>query len=170
MWAIEHFGVAPDIVCSAKGIASGMPLGVTFSRAGIMDWLPGAHASTFGGNPVCLAAAEATLELLRDGLIRNAAEVGAYLLERFRDWPQRHPIVGDVRGLGLMIGLEVVKDQKSRTPDPAARDRIVDAAFARGLLVLGCGASTLRLMPPLICSREHADAAYEILDAVVAAG
>ena len=170
MWAIEHFGVAPDIVCSAKGIASGMPLGVTFSRAGIMDWQPGAHASTFGGNPVCLAAAEATLELLRDGLIRNAAEVGAYLLERFRDWPQRHPIVGDVRGLGLMIGLEVVKDQKSRTPDPAARDRIVDAAFARGLLVLGCGASTLRLMPPLICSREHADAAYEILDAVVAAG
>ena len=170
MWAIEHFGVAPDIICSAKGIASGLPLGVTFSRAGLMDWQPGAHASTFGGNPICLAAAEATLELLRDGLIRNAAEVGAYLLERFRSWPQRHPTIGDVRGLGLMIGLEVVKDQKSRTPDPAARDRIVDAAFARGLLVLGCGPSTLRLMPPLICTREHADAAYAILDAVVAAG
>jgi 4-aminobutyrate aminotransferase len=169
MWAIEHFGVAPDIVCAAKGIASGMPLGVTFSRAGLMDWQSGAHASTFGGNPVCLAAAEATLELLRGGLIRNAAEVGGYLLERFRDWPQRHPTIGDVRGLGLMIGLEVVKDAKTRTPDPAARDRIVDAAFARGLLILGCGASTLRLMPPLICTREHADAAYAILDAVVAA-
>jgi len=169
MWAIEHHGVEPDIVCSAKGIASGMPLGVCFARAGVMDWKPGAHASTFGGNPVCLAAASVTLDLLKESLIQNAAEVGGHLLERLRGWPANHSHVGEVRGLGLMIGIEVVADQKTRTPDPALRDRIVDAAFARGLLILGCGASALRLMPPLICTREQADTALGLLDEAVRA-
>ncbi|MGH9475931.1 MAG: acetyl ornithine aminotransferase family protein [Terriglobales bacterium] len=164
MWAIEHHGVEPDIVCSAKGIASGMPLGVTFSRADIMDWTPGAHASTFGGNPVCLAAAEATLELLQGGLIQNSADVGAHMMQRLREWPNRHPTVGEVRGLGLMIGIEIVSDQAKRTPDPQRRDRIVDAAFERGLLVLGCGPNTVRLMPPLICTPEQADMGLEILE------
>ncbi|HUX67853.1 MAG TPA: acetyl ornithine aminotransferase family protein [Terriglobales bacterium] len=169
MWAIQHFDVAPDIVCSAKGIASGMPLGVTFARADIMDWTPGAHASTFGGNPVSLAAAEATINLLNASLIRNAAEVGHHLLERLRDWPARHPTIGEVRGLGLMIGIEIVSDQAKRTPDAARRDRIVHAAFERGLLVLGCGPNSLRLMPPLICSREQADTALAILQQAIAA-
>ncbi|MGH9472521.1 MAG: aminotransferase class III-fold pyridoxal phosphate-dependent enzyme, partial [Terriglobales bacterium] len=163
MWAMEHFGVAPDIVCSAKGIASGMPLGVTFSRAGIMDWTPGAHASTFGGNPVVLAAAEATLGLLRRELTENARDVGQYLLEQLQSWPAEMPEVGEVRGLGLMIGIEMVRDQRSKTPDPALRDRIVQRAFEHGLLILGCGTSTVRLMPPLICTRAHADMACEIL-------
>ncbi|HWG37826.1 MAG TPA: acetyl ornithine aminotransferase family protein [Terriglobales bacterium] len=164
MWAIEHFGVAPDIVCSAKGIASGMPLGVTFSRAGIMDWASGAHASTFGGNPVCLASAEATIKLLTGSLIRNAAEVGAHMMERLKSWPQRHACIGEVRGLGLMIGLEIVRDRGARTPDPARRDRIVDTAFERGLLILGCGSTSLRLMPPLIVTREQADVALDLLE------
>ncbi|MGH3183230.1 MAG: aminotransferase class III-fold pyridoxal phosphate-dependent enzyme, partial [Streptosporangiaceae bacterium] len=167
MWAIEHFGVAPDIVCSAKGIASGMPLGVTFARAGIMDWAPGAHASTFGGNPICLAAAEATIGLLNRSLIRNAAEVGGALLERLKSWPGHFACVGEVRGLGLMTGIEIVSDQKTRTPDPARRDRMVEAAFERGLLILGCGTSTIRLMPPLICTREHVEVAAEILEGVL---
>ena len=169
MWAIQHHNVAPDIVCSAKGIASGMPLGVTFARADIMDWTPGAHASTFGGNPVSLAAAEATINLLNASLIRNAAEVGNHLMGRLRDWPARHPTIGEVRGLGLMIGIEIVSDQAQRTPDAARRDRIVHAAFERGLLVLGCGPNSVRLMPPLICSREQADVALEILQQAIAA-
>ncbi|HEY8056470.1 MAG TPA: acetyl ornithine aminotransferase family protein [Terriglobales bacterium] len=169
MWAIEHHGVQPDIVCSAKGIASGMPLGVTFARAGIMDWTPGAHASTFGGNPVCLAAAEATIKLLNASLIRNSAEVGAHLMQRLQNWPKQHPIVGEVRGRGLMIGIEIVSDQAARTPDAARRDRIVDEAFKLGLLVLGCGSNSLRLMPPLICNREQADMAMDILEKAMAA-
>ncbi|MGH9412777.1 MAG: acetyl ornithine aminotransferase family protein [Terriglobales bacterium] len=169
MWAIEHHGVQPDIVCSAKGIASGMPLGVTFARAGIMDWTPGAHASTFGGNPVCLAAAEATLKLLQGSLIRNSAEVGGYMMQRLREWPSRHPTIGEVRGLGLMIGIEIVSDQAKRTPDAERRDRLVEAAFQRGLLILGCGANTIRLMPPLIITREQADIGLGILEEVIAA-
>lgn len=169
MWAMEHFGVAPDIVCTAKGIASGMPLGVMMARAEVMDWTPGAHASTFGGNPVSLAAAEATLKLLQGGLIRNSAEVGGHLLERLREWPARHRTIGEVRGLGLMIGIEIVSDQKTKTPDAARRDRMVHAAFERGLLVLGCGPNSLRLMPPLICTREQADAGLELLEQAVGA-
>jgi len=165
MWAIEHHQVEPDIVCSAKGIASGMPLGVMFSRAELMDWTPGAHASTFGGNPVALAAAEVTLRLLQGGLIQNSAEVGAYLMQRLQTWPSKFPNVGQVRGLGLMIGIELVEDQKSRKRAPELRDRIVDAAFYKGLLVLGCGQNTLRLMPPLVCSKPEADVALDILEA-----
>jgi 4-aminobutyrate aminotransferase len=170
MWAIEHHGVQPDIICSAKGIASGMPLGVTFARAGVMDWTPGAHASTFGGNPVCLAAAEATIKLLNSSLIRNSAEVGAHIMQRLQGWPKQHPMVGEVRGRGLMIGIEIVKDQAARTPDAARRDRIVEEAFKRGLLVLGAGPNAVRLMPPLICTREQADIAMDILEQAVTAG
>jgi 4-aminobutyrate aminotransferase len=164
MWAIEHFGVEPDIVCMAKGIASGMPLGVTLARAEIMDWTPGAHASTFGGNPVVLAAAAATLKLLEGGLVRNAAEIGEHLLRRLRRWPETHRIVGNVRGLGLMIGVEIVSDQKKRTRDHDTRERIVELAFHKGLLLLGCGPNTVRIMPPLICTREEADTAADLLE------
>ncbi|MGH9507445.1 MAG: acetyl ornithine aminotransferase family protein [Terriglobales bacterium] len=169
MWAIEHHGVEPDILTCAKGIASGMPLGVTLARAGIMDWAPGAHASTFGGNPVCLAAAAATLQLLEGGLIQNAAETGRYLKEKMQRWPQRFPSVGQVRGLGLMLAFEIVSDQKQHTRDAAARDRLVEAAFAKGLLVLGCGPNSIRLMPPLVCSRGDVDVAVDILEGCLAA-
>jgi 4-aminobutyrate aminotransferase len=166
-WAIEHAGVQPDIVCIAKGIASGMPLGVVISKADVMDWVPGSHASTFGGNPVCIAAALATLDVLEREGVTNAAEVGAHMLQRLNTWPQKYARVGDVRGRGLMIAVEVVKDKESKTPDPETRDRIVELAFERGLLVLGAGPNSIRLSPPLIVTREEADVALDLLEECV---
>jgi 4-aminobutyrate aminotransferase len=163
-WAIEHTGVEPDMVCMAKGIASGMPLGICMTRAEIMDWKPGSHASTFGGNPVSIAAALATMNVLEREGIANAAKVGDAMLTRLRDWPAKLPLVGDVRGRGLMIGLEIVKDQATREPAPMLRDRIVDLAFERGLLILGCGETSIRLAPPLVVHQGEADCALEILE------
>src|ERR1700757_3698863 len=133
-WAIEHSGVEPDIVCMAKGIASGMPLGICMTRAEIMDWKPGSHASTFGGNPISIAAALATMDVLEREGIANAAVLGEQMMSRLRQWPARHPVVGDVRGRGLMIGIEIVKDQTTREVAGQWRDRIVELAFERGLL------------------------------------
>jgi 4-aminobutyrate aminotransferase len=164
MWAADHFEAAPDILAVAKGIASGMPLGATIARADLMTWPPGAHASTFGGNPVSCAAALATIELLENGLIANAAWMGEYLLERMREWPARFPVVGDVRGLGLMLGVELVRDQASREPAPRLRDLVVQLAFERGLLILGAGDSTLRLCPPLVVTRDQCDFALDTLE------
>jgi len=163
-WSIEHSGVQPDIVCIAKGIASGMPLGICMSKADIMNWVPGSHASTFGGNPVCIAAALATIDILEREGIKNAAAVGEKMLQRLRPWVAKHPNVGDVRGRGLMIGIEIVKDQKSRTPVGPMRDKIVDLAFERGLLILGCGETSVRLCPPLIVKQQEADIALDILE------
>jgi 4-aminobutyrate aminotransferase len=164
-WAIEHTGVQPDIVCIAKGIASGMPLGITLSRAEIMDWVPGSHASTFGGNPVCLAAAHATLDVIeRERLLENSTKVGDYMLKRMSAWPSKHKFVGDVRGRGLMIGVEIVTDQNSKKAAPAERDRIIELAFERGILFLGCGPSTIRIAPPLIVTKDQADAAMDALE------
>ena len=166
-WAIEHTGVHPDIVCSAKGIASGMPLSVVITKAEIMDWVPGSHASTFGGNPVCIAAALATLDLIeRDG-IKNASEAGALLMKRLGTWPEKHAIVGDVRGRGLMIGVEIVKDKEAKTPAPDLRDRIVQLAFERGILFLGAGPSSIRLSPPLVVTGEEAAVAIDVLEECV---
>lgn len=164
MWASEHFGLVPDLMAVAKGIASGLPLGAMISRAEIMNWPPGAHASTFGGNPVSVAAALVTLELLEQELIANAARIGAHMLERMREWPARFGCVGQVRGLGLMIGVEIVRDQASRERAPELRDRIVEMAFQRGLLILGAGPSALRLSPPLVISRHQADFALDTLE------
>ena len=163
-WAIEHTGVEPDMVCMAKGIASGMPLGICMTRAEIMDWKPGSHASTFGGNPVAIAAALATMDVLEREGIANAARVGEAMLSRLRVWPASHAIVGDVRGRGLMIGIEIVKDQTTREMAPQMRDRIVDLAFERGLLILGCGETSIRLAPPLVVHQEEADIALDILE------
>jgi 4-aminobutyrate aminotransferase len=163
-WAIEHSGIQPDIVCIAKGIASGMPLGICMSKAEIMDWVPGSHASTFGGNPICISAALATMDVLEREGIKNAAVVGEKILERLRPWVKKFPNVGDVRGRGLMIGVEIVKDQKSRTPVGPMRDKIVDLAFERGLLILGCGETTIRLCPPLVVNQHEADIALDILE------
>jgi 4-aminobutyrate aminotransferase len=163
-WSIEHSGVQPDIITIAKGIASGMPLGICMARAEIMDWVPGSHASTFGGNPVCIAAALATLDILEREGLQNATTVGEAILTRLRPWIAKHPTVGDVRGRGLMIGIELVKDKQSRTPVGAMRDKVVDLAFERGLLILGCGETSIRLCPPLIVNQHEADVALDILE------
>lgn len=167
-WAVEHTGVEPDIVCMAKGIASGMPLGVCMSRAEIMDWKPGSHASTFGGNPVAIAAALATMDVLEREGIPNAARVGESMKSRLNHWRHSHAIVGDVRGRGLMLGIEIVKDQATREAAPALRDRIVDLAFRKGLLILGCGETTLRLSPPLVVKEGEAEVALDILEQCIA--
>jgi 4-aminobutyrate aminotransferase len=164
MFAAEHFGSEPDIVAIAKGIASGLPLSATIARAGIMSWKPGAHASTFGGNPVSVAASLATIELLERVLMENAAQVGAHILSRMREWPGRFPLVGDVRGLGLMIGFELVYDQQTKQRAPELRDQLVQMAFQRGLLILGCGQNSIRLCPPLVITKDQADWAVDTLE------
>jgi 4-aminobutyrate aminotransferase len=164
-WAVEHSGVEPDIVCIAKGIASGMPLSITMSKAEIMDWVPGSHASTFGGNPVCVAAALATLDVIeRDGLVQHSAEVGGYMMKRMADWPSKYEIVGDIRGRGLMIGVDIVKDKNTREYGAAERDRIIQLAFQKGILFLGAGPSTIRIAPPLVVTKDEADAALETIE------
>ncbi len=164
MWAAQHFDAVPDIFAVAKGIASGMPLGATVARHDLMTWPPGAHASTFGGNPVACVAALATIALLKDGLMENAERMGTYLRTRMRDWPARFPNVGDVRGLGLMIGIELVRDQATKERAPELRDRVVQLAFERGLLVLGAGPNTLRLCPPLVVSVDQCEFALDTLE------
>lgn len=169
MFACEHDEVQPDVICIAKGIASGLPLGACVARADLMDWKKGAHASTFGGNPVAIAAAMKTIELLERELVENAAEVGAYLKRGLKKLMAKHECIGDVRGRGFMLGVEFVKDKTSRTPDPELRDRVEMAVFERGLILLGCGPNTIRWSPPLILTKEHVDVALEIFDDAIAA-
>lgn len=166
-WAVEHSGVVPDILCTAKGIASGMPLSAIISRAEVMDWVPGSHASTFGGNPVAIAAALATLDVVEREGLENARAVGSHIMDRIADWPGRLPLVGDVRGRGLMIGIELVADKKTKSPAGEQRDHVVELAFEKGLLVLGCGSNTLRLSPPLLVSKPQADFALDVLEACI---
>lgn len=169
MFALEHYGVQADIVCIAKGIASGLPLGACVSRADLMDWKPGAHASTFGGNPVAIAAALKTIELLERELIANSADVGEYLKRGLEKLEGKYDCIGDVRGMGLMLGVEFIKDRSSKQPDSELRDRVEMASFQRGLILLGCGANSIRWSPPLILSRENVDVALEIFDEAIAA-
>ncbi len=164
MFAMEHFGVEPDIVTVAKGIASGLPLGAMIARKRLMTWPPGAHASTFGGNPVACAAALATIRLLEEGLVENAARVGAYMLQRLREMQERHPSMGDVRGLGLMIGVELVRDRQTKARAANLRDWVVQRAFEKGLLLLGAGVNVVRFMPPLIITEEIADEGLAIFE------
>lgn len=167
MYAHEHFGADPDIIALAKGIASGLPLSATIAKAQYMQWKPGAHASTFGGNPVAVAASLATIELLEQELLDNAAQVGGAMKERMQTWPARFPIVGDVRGLGLMLGFEIVKDQESRERAPELRNEIVQRAFHCGMLILGAGQNSVRLAPPLVLSHEQAAFALETLEDIL---
>jgi 4-aminobutyrate aminotransferase len=164
MFACDHIGLKADIVTVAKGIASGLPLGVTCARADVMTWPPGAHASTFGGNPVACAAAAATIRLLKDHLIANAATVGEHLLTGIRELQNRHRIIGDVRGKGLMIGIELVRDRVTKERAIQERNALVQAMFRRGVLVLGAGKNALRLAPPLVLTRTQADSVLRILD------
>lgn len=164
MFAMEHWDVKPDIVVSAKGLASGMPLGAIVASSSVMDWPPGSHGTTFGGNPVACAAALATLELVESELMANAAAVGGYMLERLRELQERHPLVGDVRGLGLMVGVELVKDRSTREKAPSERNQVVRKCFERGVLMLGCGSSSIRLCPPLVITRGEVDVSLRCLD------
>jgi 4-aminobutyrate aminotransferase len=167
MFALEHFGVKADIVNIAKGIASGLPLGVTCARADVMTWPPGAHASTFGGNPVACAAASATIKLLKESLVSNAAAVGAHLMAGIRALQDRHPLIGDVRGIGLMIGVELVRDRQTKVRAIEERNALVQAMFRRGVLVLGAGRNALRLAPPLVLSIAQADSVLAVMDAAL---
>lgn len=170
MFALDHHdGVKADIMCLAKGIGSGLPIGACVARADIMDWHRGAHASTFGGNPVCIASALKTIELLEGGLVENAATVGAYLKTGLEKLSEKYGCIGDVRGLGMMLGVEFVTDKESLKADPELRDRIEMACFERGLIILGCGTSTIRWSPPLILSKENVDVALDIFDQAIAA-
>ena len=169
MFASEHWGIEPDIVCAAKGIASGMPIGAMIARAEISTWTRSSHGSTFGGNPVACAAALATIELLEKGLVENAAQVGVILKEQLMALKSRHAVIGDVRGLGLMIGVEFESADGSHAPDAQLRDRVMQQCFAQGLLLLSCGESTLRFCPPLIVTAEETKTAVEIFDAAVTA-
>ncbi len=166
-WASNHAGVEPDLICVAKGIASGMPLSAVIAKAGVMDWKPGAHASTFGGNPIAIAAALATIDLIEREYMSNAGRIGDFIFEKMADWTERHTIVGDVRGRGLMIGVEIVRDQRTKQAAPDLRRRILEAAFHKGLLILGAGESTLRLAPPLLIDEEQAAFAVRTLDACI---
>ncbi len=167
MFATDHYDVAPDIMCIAKALGSGLPIGACVARAEIMDWHKGAHASTFGGNPVCIASALKTIELLEGGMIENAANVGEYLQNGLRDLMNKYDCIGDVRGLGLMIGVEFVEDRETMKAAPELRDKIEMECFNRGLIILGCGTSTIRWSPPLILTRENVDVALEIFDAAI---
>jgi len=166
-WAGDHVGIEPDMICVAKGIASGLPLSALITKAEVMDWEPGAHASTFGGNPVSIAAALATLRLLDRSLIANASLMGDRIFKQTADWRERHKIVGDIRGKGLMIGIELVRDQKTKEKAPEFRARILQAAFEKGLLILGAGESTLRLCPPLVVDEEQVDFALRTIEACI---
>ncbi len=169
MFALEHYeDVKADIICLAKGIGSGLPIGVCVAKADVMDWHKGAHASTFGGNPVCIASALKTIELLENGLMENAATVGEYLQNGLRELMKKHDQIGDVRGLGLMVGVEFVESRETMKAAPELRDKIEMECFNRGLIILGCGANTIRWSPPLILTKENVDVAVEIFDAAIA--
>ena len=163
-WAFEHAGIEPDIINSAKGIASGLPLGAIIAKSSVMSWKPGSHGTTFGGNPVCLAASLATMDLIESGLMDNAKKMGDYIFARTADWTKKFKIVGDVRGKGLMVGIEIVRDQRTKERASDLRNAIVDAAFRKGLLVLGAGENSLRLSPPMLIEAEQADFAVCTLE------
>ncbi len=165
--AIEHYDVIPDITAMAKGIASGMPLGITIAPSEIMDWGPGSHASTFGGNPVSCETALETIKLLEEGLIENARMVGNFMLKRLMEMKKKYEIIGDVRGKGLMIGVELVKDRKTKERAEKERRGIINKCFQKGLLLLGCGPNSIRFMPPLIIAKNEADTALSIFEEVV---
>lgn len=167
-WAIEHFGVEPDIFCVAKGIASGMPLGLMVARKSIVTWPKGSHGNTYGGNPLSCAAALATLEVIEDELLENATRAGAYAMEKLRAMQERHPTIGEVRGIGLMIGIEFVYDHQTKQHADDLRDRIVDLAFEKGLLTLGAGRNVIRISPPLSVSTAELEEGLTILEQAIA--
>jgi len=167
MFALEHWGVEPDILATGKGIASGLPMGATVASAELMSWQAGAHANTFGGNPVACEAALVTIELLERNLVANAAAVGGHLLRELDKLKARHRLIGDVRGKGLMIGVECVRDRETKERAIQERNDIIQRCFRKGLLLLGCGQNVVRIVPPLLITKQEADVALDILDGVL---
>lgn len=167
MWAVEHFGVEPDIVCAAKGIASGMPLGAMIAKKEIMNWPRGAHGNTYGGNPVAAAAALATIDLIEGGLMENARDVGSYMKDALEEIQSMHDSIGQVRGIGLMLAVDFVQDKGSREPNVKIRDKVERLAFEHGLVTLGCGSSAIRFAPPLNLSKGEVDEGLSIFDHVI---
>ena len=168
MFASQHWGVSPDIMTLAKGLGSGLPIGMVVAKRSIMSqWKRGAHGNTYGGNPLCCAAALATLELVSGGLMENAARMGEHFMSRLRELQSRHSVIGEVRGKGLMIGMELVSDPVTRKPARELCDRVINRAYENGLLLLSCGQSTVRFMPPLVVSAAEIDEAVAILDATL---
>ena len=164
-FGIEHFDVVPDIVCMAKGVAAGMPLGVMASRADIQDWKPGSHASTFGGNPVSCAAALAVLDVIEsENLLENAQKQGRHIKGRLDEMKEEHPLIGDVRGKGLMVGVELVKDKNTKEPAQKETKEVMMECFRNGLAIVNCGVSVIRWMPPLIVTSGLVDSALEIFE------
>ncbi len=166
-WAIEHFGVEPDMLTSAKGIASGLPLGACIARKSVMNWKRGTHGNTYGGNPISCAASLATIDLIEKEYMENAATAGQYTIDALTKIVQRHPSIGDVRGKGLMIGVEFVKDRESKEPAKELTERIVHLAFERGLLMLSCGKSVIRIAPPLSISKSEVDEGLSVFDEAI---
>jgi 4-aminobutyrate aminotransferase len=156
-WAVEHFGIEPDIVCAAKGIASGIPFGAMIARESVVSWPRGAHGNTYGGNPVACAASLATLELIEREYMLNAAKMGQYIMDALEEIQMRHPNIGQIRGKGLMIGVDLVKDRDTKEPYKKLRDCVEKLSFQRGLLIMGCGQSAIRFAPPLNISKSQAD-------------
>ncbi len=170
MFACQHWGLQPDIITLAKGLGSGLPIGLVTARKTLMQqWKRGAHGNTYGGNPLCCAAASATLDLVENGFMENAAQMGEYLMDRLGQLQARYPdVIGQVRGKGLMIGVELITNRATRTPAKAFADRLLHNAYRKGLLLLTCGVSTVRLMPPLMIDQHLCDEAIELLDAALA--
>ncbi|RPI88151.1 MAG: acetyl ornithine aminotransferase family protein [Chloroflexi bacterium] len=166
-WAIEHLGAEPDIVCVGKGVASGIPLGAMITRKSLATWPLGSHGNTYGGNPIACAASLATIELIENEYLKNAEDVGDLALDILEEMMPRHPSMGEVRGIGLMIGVEFIKDPVSKAPDHHLRDRVVDLAYNRGLLTLGCGKSTIRISPPLMISASQIQQGLEIFEEAI---
>lgn len=163
-WAIEHFGVEPDIVCSAKGIASGVPFGAMIARQSVVTWPMGAHGNTYGGNPLACAASLATIDLIENEYMANAVEIGAHMMDALEEIQMRHPKIGKVRGKGMMIGVELVEDPETKKPAKHLRDRTEELAFEHGLVVMGCGPSTIRMAPPLCLTQAEADEGLTIFE------
>jgi len=164
-FAIEHWGVEPDIICTSKALASGLPLGACIAKSKVMDWVPGSHASTFGGNPLSCVAASAVIDVIKEEkLLENANKQGAYIMKRLNELKEKSEIIGDVRGKGLMIGMEIVESKESKKPAPQKVNEIMMRSWKRGINVISCGASTIRIAPPLVITKELVDSALDIIE------
>jgi 4-aminobutyrate aminotransferase len=165
MFAAQHWNVAPDIMTLAKGLGSGLPIGMVVAKRSIMEkWSRGSHGNTYGGNPLCCAAALATIDLVEREYCANAAKIGDYFIARLREFAAKYPVVGEVRGKGLMIGVELVKDRTSKIPAKKLCDSLITRTYHNGLILLSCGQSTVRFMPPLVIDQGDVDEAIELLD------
>ncbi len=165
MWACDHWKIEPEIMCISKAMAGGLPCGACITKSKTMDWTPTSHENTLGGNPIVMAAALSVLKIIRkERLVENAANLGGYMIKRFKEMQKTHNIIGDVRGKGMMIGIELVKNRKTKAPAIEERNELITEAFKRGILLLGAGQSSLRFAPPLIINQQQTNIGLEIFE------